>query len=168
MRVAFVLAFLFALIQLSVAQNQVSTIYFPLFVEDRHHHTIGDLASESLLVTEDKASVTNVRVFKAVDFPLELGLLIDTSRSEATYDPRGFISAAKSFAQDMLRSSSDRAFFMKFDLRTAATSWLTREQVATLPESVGAGGATALYDAVVSASKCTKPLKSGIDLQDEF
>ena len=166
MRVAFQLAFLFALPQLCVGQNQDSTICFPLFVEAKHHQAIGDLASESLFVTKNKAAVTNLRVSRAVDSPLELGVLIDTSMSEATYNPRGFVAAAKSFAQDMLRNSSDRAFFMRFDLGAAATPWLTRDQVATLPEKVGTSGATALHDAVVSASEvygspqeCNRPVR---------
>jgi len=139
---------------MSFAQGQGrATVWFPLLVEDSHHKAVVDLTSESLVVTEHKIPATNVRLLRGTDLDLAIGIVIDTSRSQAQNDLRSFVSAAKAFAQDTIRRSSDRAFFMTFDITPQVTPWLAQERLSGALNSVGVGGGTALYDAIAAACK---------------
>lgn len=97
--------------------------------------------------------------------PLELGILIDTSRSQRDAHLDDVLKAAKEFVNDMIRGPEDRVFFLTFDVTSHATGWLKKEQLqdATLKVEIGGGTcplpvprfacATALYDAIGIACK---------------
>ena len=131
--------------------QQPSRIWIPLLALNSHHEPVTNLASDSLTVKVDKVQVSDVRLLRGPEMPLELGILIDVSKSEQNRNLRELFAAAKDFAASALKGPDDRVFFMKFDTVPRATGWLTREQIPNLSEDQRAGGGTALYDAVASA-----------------
>jgi len=143
-----------ALVCLSgVAQESAAPrVAIPLIASGSHHRP-AVVTVESLVITDQKILVTGASLVRGVDLPVELGVLIDTSRSERSADLNDILNAAKQFVNESIRGPEDRVFFVKFNVAPQATEWLKREQLrgATLPGSIGGG--TALYDALAMACK---------------
>lgn len=133
------------------AQNSESNqTWLPLIAQTAHHEPVIGLTAGSLNIMVGKNQATDLQLLDSAGLPLRLGVLVDASKSQNQDFPQLF-AAAKQFAMSALRGPNDRAFLMKFDIASAATGWLTREQVSSVPEDARTGGGTALYDAIVSA-----------------
>jgi Ca-activated chloride channel family protein len=135
------------------AQNEPARkVLIPLIVKDAHHQLIGGLTQALLVFTDQKVPVVDVSLLRSSDLPLELGVIIDTSRSEQQeVDLKDIVGAAKNFVNDAIRTPQDRVFFLAFNTVPQITGWLKKEQLAGLSLNLTAGGGTALYDAVAMA-----------------
>ncbi|HVO79818.1 MAG TPA: VWA domain-containing protein [Terriglobales bacterium] len=124
----------------------------PLIVTDSHHRPT-PVTVESLAITDQKTLVTGASLVRGVDFPVELGVLIDASSSQRSADLVEILNTAKRFVDESIRGPEDRVFFLKFDAAPHATGWFKREQLQSATIPVGIGGGTALYDALAMACK---------------
>jgi VWFA-related protein len=139
-------------------------------VRDKKGAIIRDLTKDDFSLLEDKRP-QNIRYFaKQSDLPLTIGLMVDTSMSQQRVldAERG---ASYRFLDQVLRERKDQVFIMQFDMSVQMRQGLTdsrkklddaldfvdtptRNQLRT----VGSGGGTLLYDALVKASK--DPMKA--------
>ena len=135
----------------AAAQNApFAKVVIPLIVENSHHKPVTGLTRESLGISEHKVPVADFALISAASFPLQLGIVIDASGSERSYDLDKFLVAARDFAQGAMRLPEDRVFFMEFDSKPRSTPWL-RAELAGVPTKVTGTGGTALYDAISAA-----------------
>ena len=147
-------AFALLLATLTVAQSGTGPrVLVPLLVTDSHHRLVDGLLPEALTIREHKTPVTDVKLLRGADLPLQLGILIDTSNSERDGNINEILEGAKSFVNDVLRGPEDRAFFLTFATTINATDWLKKEQLSGVTVNLKLGGATALYDAVAAACR---------------
>jgi VWFA-related protein len=137
-------------------QSPPPQVLLPLIVVDHHGDPVSDLSAESLAVSDNKAIVSSgVKLLRGADFPLKLGILIDTSNSQRNSDLyETAVKGVKDFVNDALRRDQDRVFFEIFSTTPQATSLLTKAQVSGVSLPLQVGGATVLYDAIALA--CTE------------
>lgn len=134
------------------AQGVLSTrITVPVLIQNSQHQSVVGLTRESLVISEHKIPITDFIVLPTANLPLQLGILLDVSGSEHGNNPQILFTVARDFAEDVLRSPEDRAFFGAFDAKLAVTPWLSREETQRLSPEVKVGGGTALYDSIVAA-----------------
>lgn len=140
----------------SVVPNTKSLCFnAPLFVTDSHGFPVAGVAPDDIVIRDNKVPPQSVvGVHTAVDLPLRLGLLIDTSKSQS-YSPvyRPAVRAAVDSLSHALATDEDRAFVMTFDNEPKATEFMNRDQLSHFVLELHSGGGTAFYDAVVLASK---------------
>src|SRR5690349_4516999 len=119
------------LASVALAQNTATPkVLVPLIVMNPHKELVTALKPTSLIVTEHKKPVAEVELLHGLDMPLELGILIDTSRSEQeSGNLNRIVNAAKDFVADVVRGQDDRFFLMTFAEKAKATGWLKREQL---------------------------------------
>ncbi len=142
-------------------------------VRDKKGAIIRDLTKDDFSLSEDKRPQT-IRYFaKQSDLPLTIGLMVDTSMSQQRVldAERG---ASYRFLDQVLRERKDQVFIMQFDMSVQMRQDLTdsrkklddaldfvdtptRNQLRT----VGSGGGTLLYDAMVKASNGTMKALTG-------
>lgn len=133
-------------------------------VRTKKGEIIRDLSKDDFSIAENGRPQT-IRYFaRESDLPLALGLIVDTSMSQ-----RKVLDAERSasfrFLEQVLRDGKDQVFIMQFDLsiqvRQQLTSSFTKLNDALsyvdLPDrqtlSIGSNRGTALYDAIVQASR---------------
>jgi VWFA-related protein len=147
-------AILFVFVGLSgVAQEPVAPkTLIPLIVTGSHHR-LSNLTAESLVITDQKTTVTGASLLRGADLPTELGVLIDVSNSQRSSLHDDYLKAINQFVHATIRGPEDRMFFLQFDSTPQATGWLTKEQLPGTKFNVRIGGATALYDALAMACK---------------
>jgi hypothetical protein len=80
-------------------------VVFPLIVEDSSHQAVTGLTRESLAISEHKTSITEFKLVQAANLPLQLGIVIDTSKSEHSYDLEKFVIATGDFAKNAMHFS---------------------------------------------------------------
>jgi hypothetical protein len=101
------------------------SLTFPIIALDHHGRPVKNLTPDSLLILDNKTPiVSGVKLLRAADFPLRLGIVIDTSRSQS--DNRLYeagLNAAKEFVNQVLRSEQDRVFFQLFSDTSKATPY---------------------------------------------
>ncbi len=132
-------------------------------VRNNKKEIIKDLTKDDFVLLENGRPQT-IRYFsRETDLPLTVGLMIDTSMSQARV-LESERSASFRFLDQVLRESKDKLFVMQFDLAVLLRQPLTssrRQLEETLPYvdtptrrelSMQTGGGTLLYDAVVQAS----------------
>jgi hypothetical protein len=137
----------------SIAQNG-NKVSIPLMVMDSHQRPVHDLTVDALSIKEHKSPVAAPELIRGTEYPLQLGVLIDISRSVHDEEERiSAVEALRKFATDALTQPDDRAFFLTFDQKAGATGWLKKEQIAAVPIRTDKGGGTALYDAVAVACR---------------
>ena len=92
----------------------VKTVSVPVTVRDKHGKIISNLAKEDFAVEEDGRPQTVNYFARENDWPLRLGLLVDTSLSQRRVleEER---SASYSFLDHLLRENNDLAFVIHFD-----------------------------------------------------
>jgi VWFA-related protein len=138
---------------LSVNVNVVSLL---ATVHDHRGRLINNLTANDFLLKEDGIP-QKIRYFsRETDLPLTIGLLIDTSRSQAEVLEKER-SASITFLNQVLREGKDKAFVVEFDERVQALQGLTssREKLTsalgqlTIPDQV----ATLLYSAIQQSSE---------------
>jgi len=133
-------------------------------VRTKKGEIVRDLGKDDFTIAENGRS-QNIRYFaRESDLPLTLGLMVDTSMSQ-----RRVLDAERQasfrFLEQVLRDAKDQVFIMQFDmsiqLRQALTSSFSKLNDALsyieLPDrerlAAGASRGTALYDAVIEASR---------------
>jgi len=143
-------------------------VLFTVF--NRQNKIVGSLEQTDFKVTDDGQPQQILFFSRQTDLPLRVGLLLDTSnsiRSRLKFEQE----AAIDFLYSVIRPAKDQAFLMTIEddpqLVQSATSDLNRVRDAILRQR--AGGATALYDAIYSASeemiKLPLPTGSRLDLR---
>lgn len=135
---------------LALAQGVTTPkVLIPLIVTDSHRRLVRDLAPESLIISEHKKQVADVSLLRAMDLPLELGLVLDTSTSEREGGAfEDIVKALKGFLGDVIRGPEDEFFLLRFAATAEATKWLKKDELVNLSFNVKLGAGTALYDAI--------------------
>jgi VWFA-related protein len=155
---------------------EVKEVTLPVTVRDKHGKIVRDLNKDDFTLQED-GRPQSIRYFsQEANLPLTLGLLVDTSRSQTNVlDAER--NASRSFLDQMLVQTKDKAFLIHFDREVELLQDLTssREKLQAALEllktpsdhersndpndsdnSRGSGshhgGGTQLYDAVFLAS----------------
>lgn len=132
-------------------------------VRNKKNEIVKDLTKDDFVLLENRRPQT-IRYFsRETDLPLTVGLMVDTSMSQArVLDAER--TASFRFLDQVLRDSKDKLFVMQFDLAVLLRQPLTssrRELEAILPYvdtptrhdlELQTGGGTLLYDAIVQAS----------------
>jgi VWFA-related protein len=127
-------------------------VTIPLIVNDSHHKPAG-ITAESLVITDQRTTVARANLLRGADLPIELGILIDASRSQRDAHLDDILKMTKQFVDEIIRGPEDRVFFLQFDATPRATEWLKKDQLQGTTIKVGIGGGTALYDALAMACK---------------
>lgn len=135
-----------------------SSVTVPFFVNDSHGEAVGGISPSEIVVFDNKKPQSILGIRTAAQLPLRLGILIDTSTSEAHSGVyRAAVESIHDLLKDMLRPPDDRAFVLTFDTVPNATSLMTPDQAANFKIDLALGGGTALYDSVYLA--CDERMK---------
>ena len=137
---------------LHVGVNEVNLIFT---VTDKHGHYIPNLKQSDFALLDDQKAPERVTSFRQqINLPLRVGILIDTSTSIRTRFQFEQQSAIE-FLLNVLKSKSDRAFVMGFDVTPDVTQdWTNNlDGLETGINRLRPGGGTALFDAVYSACR---------------
>ena len=132
--------------------NEVNLIFT---VTDKHGHYIPNLQQSDFALLDDSKAPARVNSFhQQINLPLRVGILIDTStsiRSRFQFEQQ----SANEFFLEMLKSKSDRAFVMGFDVTPTVTQdWTNNiDGLETGVNRLRPGGGTALFDAVYTACR---------------
>jgi VWFA-related protein len=144
--------------------SEVKVVNLLATVHDKRGALVRDLTKDDFSLLEDRRPQT-IRYFsKESDLPLTLGLMVDTSMSQAKVmdAERG---ASLRFLDQVLRESKDQVFIMQFDMAIQLRQELTssRKKLNDVLPYVDTptrrelqnqdGGGTLLYDAIVKASQ---------------
>jgi VWFA-related protein len=132
--------------------NEVNLIFT---VTDKHGHYIPNLQQSDFALLDDQKAPARVNSFhQQINLPLRVGIVIDAStsiRSRFQFEQQ----SATEFLLDILKSRSDRAFVMGFDVTPTITQDWTNN-IDGLEAGVNRlrpGGGTALFDAVYTACR---------------
>ena len=133
-------------------------------VMDKHGAIIRDLTKDDFELLEDNRRQTIQYFTRQTDLPLTLGLMVDTSMSQArVLDAER--SASFHFLDQVLRETKDKVFIIQFDIAVLTRQELTSSykdlndalSAVDTPtrQELRAGGdrGTLLFDAIVKASK---------------
>ena len=132
--------------------NEVNLIFT---VTDKHGHYIPNLQQSDFALLDDQKAPEHVKSFhQQINLPLRVGLLIDAStsiRSRFQFEQQ----SATEFLLQVLKSRSDRAFVMGFDVTPTVTQdWTNNiDGLETGVNRLRPGGGTAMYDAVYTACR---------------
>jgi len=137
--------------KISVTSDLVNVLFT---VYDRKNHMVVDLTKDDVQVLENNLPQKVVSFSRESDLPLRIGILIDTSNSvrERLHFEQ---EAAIDFLNATLRPGKDLAFVVGFDVQPQIVQDYTddEESLAQAVRTLQAGGGTALFDAMYSASK---------------
>jgi len=132
--------------------NEVALIFT---VTDKHGHYIPNLQQSDFALLDDQKAPAKVNSFhQQINLPLRVGIVIDAStsiRSRFQFEQQSAIE----FLLDVLKSRSDRAFVMGFDVTPTVTQdWTNNiDGLETGVNRLRPGGGTALFDAVYTACR---------------
>ena len=132
--------------------NEVNLIFT---VTDKHGHYIPNLKQSDFALLDDQRAPERVNSFRQqINLPLRVGIVIDTStsiRSRFQFEQQ----SATEFLLQTLKSRSDRAFVMGFDVTPNVTQdWTNNlDGLETGINRLRPGGGTALFDAVYTACR---------------
>jgi len=132
--------------------NEVNLIFT---VTDKHGHYNPNLRQSDFALLDDQKAPEHVKSFhQQINLPLRVGLLIDAStsiRSRFQFEQQ----SATEFLLQVLKSRSDRAFVMGFDVTPTVTQdWTNNiDGLETGVNRLRPGGGTAMYDAVYTACR---------------
>ena len=132
--------------------NEVSLIFT---VTDRHGHYNPNLKQSDFALLDDNKAPAKVNSFhQQINLPLRVGIVIDAStsiRSRFKFEQQ----SATEFLLQILKSRSDRAFIMGFDVTPTVTQdWTNNlDALETGVNRLRPGGGTALFDAVYTACR---------------
>lgn len=142
------------------AEKSVGAVTVPFLVDDGHGNSMAEISPNDLTILDDKKPAQRViAVHTAKDMPLRLGVLIDTSGSQAhsALFEQG-VKAASDFLIQELSSSGDRAFIVVFSAVPKGTGFMSKDELDKIRVKISPGGGTALYDAINLA--CTERMKT--------
>jgi VWFA-related protein len=128
---------------------QVNLVEVFAVASDRRGEPLADLGRDDFEIRVGKERVEIERFERAVDVPLTLGLVFDTSGSMSGLMPDAKQAGAR-FLASIVRDN-DRAFLIDFDTRPRLAHPMTSDLGSLLRRfgQLEAKGRTALYDAVV-------------------
>src|SRR5580692_3289738 len=132
--------------------NEVNLIFT---VTDKHGHYIPNLKLSDFALLDDQKAPAKVTSFRQqINLPLRIGIVIDASTSIRTRFQFEQQSATE-FLLEILKSRSDRAFVMGFDVTPTVTQdWTNNiDGLETGINRLRPGGGTALFDAVYTACR---------------
>lgn len=135
-----------------ISVNEVNLIFT---VTDKHGRYIPNLQQSDFALLDDQKAPARVKSFhQQINLPLRVGIVIDASTSIRTrfqFEQQ----AATEFLLKILKSRSDRAFVMGFDVTPTVTQdWTNNiDALETGVNRLRPGGGTALYDAVYTACR---------------
>jgi VWFA-related protein len=135
-----------------IVANEVNLIFT---VTDKHGHYIPNLQQSDFALLDDQKAPAKVNYFRQqINLPLRVGIVIDASnsiRSRFQFEQQ----SATEFLLQILKSRSDRAFVMGFDVTpTVTTDWTNNiDALETGVNRLRPGGGTALFDAVYTACR---------------
>jgi len=136
------------------AQNGTAPkVLIPIIAKDSHNRLVSGLTTESVVISDHKTPVTDFSLLHATDLPLDVGVLIDTSKSQRYTSLPEALKAAKDFVNNVTRAGDDRVFFLTFSDKSESSSWLKKDDLAGASIEVTVNGATALYDSIAIACK---------------
>ena len=176
----------------TIAVN-VKVVTLPVTVRDKHGKIVRDLTKDDFTLQEDGRAQTIKYFSQDSNLPLTLGLLVDTSRSQ-TNVLEAERNASRSFLDQMLVQSKDKAFVIHFDHEVELLQDLTSsheklqaaldllktpsdrersndpDDTSNSPSGSGShhGGGTQLYDAVFLASNELMKKQSGPERRSSF
>ncbi len=137
---------------IKVGVNEVNLIFT---VTDRHGHYIPNLKLSDFALLDDQRAPARVNSFRQqINLPLRVGIVIDASTSIRTrfqFEQQ----SANEFLLSILKSKSDRAFVMGFDVTPTVTQdWTNNlDGLEAGINRLRPGGGTALFDAVYTACR---------------
>lgn len=131
-------------------ESSAPKVAIPLIANGSHHRPTS-VTVESLVITDQKTTIAGPSLLRGADFPVELGVLVDASRSQRDAHLDDILKATKQFVDEIIRGPEDRVFFLQFRDEPQATGWLRKDQLQGATIKVGIGGGTALYDALAMA-----------------
>jgi VWFA-related protein len=137
---------------IKIGVNEVDLIFT---VTDKHGRYNPNLQLHDFALLDDQKAPAHVNSFhQQINLPLRVGILIDTSssiHSRFQFEQQ----AASEFLLQILKSRSDRAFVMGFDVTPSITAnWSNNlDALQTGINRLKPGGGTALYDAVYTACR---------------
>ena len=137
---------------IKIGVNEVNLIFT---VTDRHGRYNPNLQLHDFALLDDQKAPAHVNSFhQQINLPLRVGVLIDTSssiHSRFQFEQQ----AASEFLLQTLKSRSDRAFVMGFDVTPNVTAdWSNNlDSLESGINRLKPGGGTALYDAVYTACR---------------
>jgi Ca-activated chloride channel homolog len=132
--------------------NEVDLIFT---VTDKHGRYIPNLQQSDFALLDDQKAPAKVNSFhQQINLPLRVGIVIDAStsiRSRFQFEQQ----SATEFLLGILKSRSDRAFVMGFDVTPSVTQdWTNNvDALETGVNRLRPGGGTALFDAVYTACR---------------
>jgi VWFA-related protein len=137
---------------LHLGVNEVNLIFT---VTDKHGRYIPNLQQGDFALLDNQKTPARVNSFhQQINLPLRVGIVIDAStsiRSRFQFEQQ----SATEFLLDILKSRSDRAFVMGFDVTPTVTQdWSNNiDALETGVNRLRPGGGTALFDAVYTACR---------------
>jgi Ca-activated chloride channel family protein len=137
---------------LHLGVNEVNLIFT---VTDKRGRYIPNLQQGDFALLDDQKTPARVNSFhQQINLPLRVGIVIDAStsiRSRFQFEQQ----SATEFLLDILKSRSDRAFVMGFDVTPTVTQdWTNNiDALETGVNRLRPGGGTALFDAVYTACR---------------
>jgi VWFA-related protein len=135
-----------------VGVNEVNLIFT---VTDKHGHYIPNLKQSDFALLDNQRAPERITSFRQqINLPLRVGIVIDASTSIRTRFQFEQQSATE-FLLQILKSRSDRAFVMGFDVTPTVTQdWTNNiDGLETGINRLRPGGGTALFDAVYTACR---------------
>jgi len=132
--------------------NEVNLIFT---VTDKHGRYIPNLQQSDFALLDDQKAPAKVNSFhQQINLPLRVGIVIDAStsiRSRFQFEQQ----SATEFLLGVLKSRSDKAFVMGFDVTPTVTQdWTNNiDALQTGVNRLRPGGGTALFDAVYTACR---------------
>ena len=137
---------------IKIGVNEVNLIFT---VTDKHGHYIPNLKLNDFALLDDQRAPERVNSFRQqINLPLRVGIVIDAStsiRSRFQFEQQ----SASEFLLSILKSRSDRAFVMGFDVTPTVTQdWTNNlDGLEAGINRLRPGGGTALFDAVYTACR---------------
>src|ERR1700758_5075518 len=134
--------------------KQVQEVNFAFTVTDRRGRMVNNLTQSQLLILDNDQHASQITYFESrTNLPLRIALVMDISDS-VTYCLNSERKTAAAFLKRNLRPDRDRAVFVAFNENVSVVQSPTAD-LRLLRQSlkgVHAGGETAIYDAVATAS----------------
>jgi len=137
---------------IQIGVNEVNLIFT---VTDKHGAYNPNLKLSDFALLDDQKAPASVKSFhQQINLPLRVGIVIDAStsiRSRFQFEQQ----SATEFLLQILKSRSDRAFVMGFDVTPNVTAdWTNNiDSLETGVNRLRPGGGTALFDAVYTACR---------------
>ena len=123
-------------------------------VADRKGRFVNNLLKEDLEIVEAKKKQAILEFAAESELPLRIAILVDTSNSiRARF--RFEIEAARAFLESVIRKGRDKALVYAFDAEAELVQDFTDdiELLGNKLRDLRPGGGTALYDAMIAASR---------------